>query len=665
LADVRRHLLRLVCVLATLPALFQLGLLAITCAWRFAYPYDLEWMEGGVLDHAQRYLDGRDLYVAPSVEFMPFLYTPLYPALLAGLSKIFGLGYQLGRAISVAAMLGTLVFAVHAPLREAGPERRALGVAAGLAAAGFWAATYPWVEGWYDIVRGDSLFVALVLGGLAVLRSAIDDPRPGFWQPRAAIAALLLALAFFAKQTGFLFVATGGLILLVFRWRALPLYVLVAGLLGGGGSLLYDRLSGGWYWIYAFGYHNQHEVYLPRFWDSFRLTLTKFWSIPVLVVAGSIAALVRRRFTRGLGFWLIVFLASLLVGALGWSRQWAHFNAFVITLTCGGIAAGVALLSLVPERPIVAAAVALVLFGTIGAELVRARWRPVDFVPTAADWRAGDRLIARLRETPGDVFVPYHPFYPRLAGKPGHIHRMGLLDANFRAPPDQKVPKLPPEAQNVAGLADALVEKRFALVILDERAQPYEFPGLEAAYRVDGVLPSNERPRTYTGARTAPATMWIPKGPPQPRPGWRPLFDFEGPSWAGWIVEGSAFGPRPAPGTLPQQGPVGGYDGLRLANSYHGGDSATGKLVSRFFVIDGPRLELRVGGGDGPGVRVELLQGGTVVRKATGQKSERLRVVTWDVAELVGKEVKLVVTDEETGAWGHILVDAVSLEAPR
>ena len=39
------------------PALAHLVLLAIAIAGRFGYPYDLEWMEGGMLHHAQRIED--------------------------------------------------------------------------------------------------------------------------------------------------------------------------------------------------------------------------------------------------------------------------------------------------------------------------------------------------------------------------------------------------------------------------------------------------------------------------------------------------------------------------------------------------------------------------------------------------------------------------------
>lgn len=58
------------------------GLLAALSTWyvgaflyvatrRIGHPYDLEWMEGGVYEHVARVLEGRELYVAPSLDLTP------------------------------------------------------------------------------------------------------------------------------------------------------------------------------------------------------------------------------------------------------------------------------------------------------------------------------------------------------------------------------------------------------------------------------------------------------------------------------------------------------------------------------------------------------------------------------------------------------------------
>ena len=87
----------------------QLGLLFTAVLSRFSYPYDLEWMEGGMLNHAARISDGAGIYVEPSVDFIPYLYTPLYPGLLAAFEPIFGISYQTGRAISILSIVAIVI----------------------------------------------------------------------------------------------------------------------------------------------------------------------------------------------------------------------------------------------------------------------------------------------------------------------------------------------------------------------------------------------------------------------------------------------------------------------------------------------------------------------------------------------------------------------------
>ncbi|MFI6033521.1 GH32 C-terminal domain-containing protein [Streptomyces sp. NPDC051315] len=78
------------------------------------------------------------------------------------------------------------------------------------------------------------------------------------------------------------------------------------------------------------------------------------------------------------------------------------------------------------------------------------------------------------------------------------------------------------------------------------------------------------------------------------------LQDFEGPGFGAWTTAGTAFGEGPAAGALAGQGAVDGFDGKGLANSFHGGDAATGTLTSPPFTVARPYLNFRVGGGRHP-----------------------------------------------------------------
>lgn len=683
----RAHARRALWLLLAAPGLAQLGLLLYTVARRFAYPFDLEWMEGGMLAHAARLTEGQSIYPPPSIDFIPYLYTPLYPTLLALLGSVFGISYQLGRAISVAAILAVvalLAVALRRIARQAGPHAPALRPAAWCGAAvatGFFCATYPWVEGWYDIARADTLFLAMLLGGLLLLERQARARAGLRGHLAVAGAAAVLALSFFCKQTGVFYVAVGGALLLAWSWRRVPAYVLAAGTVGLGGTALLTSVTDGWFWTYAYEVHQAHDFNMDRFYASFGNILGRSPGMSAAVLLGLVAVAVtgigRRALPAGAGpflRWTLVFGMSCVVGAIGWGTQWAHFNAYMPAMLTGGLAAGAALPALAgcarawrPDRAWLALAAPAVVAGMLAVQLAAALWSPAPFVPAERDRAAGHALIEHLRgmRAGGDIYVPYHPWYARMAGQASiHAHRMGIMDMSYG------------NHWQVAGLREAFREHRFAAVILDDRPPGWEFPGLRQHYRPDDRIPGAMRPRTFTGARVVPDTVWVPidTGPP---PGATVLFDFEQAHVRGWDMEGPAWGRRPVAAPVRGQGPVPGYRGRYYLTSMHRGDRSTGTLTSPVFRVTGERLTFRMSGGADPdALRIELrLVAGNgdagsgqevdapsgmtgPVRTASNDiDSERMREVVWDVGELAGREARLVLVDQATGAWGHLNAD--------
>lgn len=147
--------------------------------------------------------------------------------------------------------------------------------------------------------------------------------------------------------------------------------------------------------------------------------------------------------------------------------------------------------------------------------------------------------------------------------------------------------------------------------------------------------------------------------------------DFEGKDYGAWKTAGSAFGDRPASGTLPGQMTVEGFQGKGLVNSFLGGDNATGKLASPKFRIERKFISFLIGGGGYANETcMNLLIDGKIVRSAVGPNresggSERLSPVAWDVTQFVGREAELVIVDERQGGWGHINVDHIVLTNDR
>lgn len=479
------------------PALFQITLLAIAIAGRLRYPFDLEWMEGGLLHHALRVRAGEPLYPPPSSEFIPYLYTPLYPSLLAALGSVLTLGYALGRAVSVLALVGVAGVAARSLVRTpSGTTEDLAPRLVGLALAlGLMSAAYPVVEGWYDLVRADTLLILLVTAPLAVAPAIARRARDAVGvRAHLGIAALAAALAaaYFCKQTAVFYVAAGGAIVLGTAPRKVPTFVAVAGLIGLGGTALAQWLTDGWFWVYVSEIHRAHDFSWDRFWRSFgnilwRPSLPGAAPYPALgaamsltVLAGLAATALAYRRTRAvpagarpLLLWAPIFALSTLVGAIGWGTEFAHFNAYQPAFMHGALAAGAAVgaiaacaraLGAIRASTVAPYLVALAL----GAALWQARWQPQRFVPTQADAAAGERLLERVRALPGEVWMPSHPYYLVLAGKRPWVHRMGIKDVTWR------------QSRQVLGLTEAL------------------------------ELPANELPRVRSGARVAPESVWLP-----------------------------------------------------------------------------------------------------------------------------------------------------------
>lgn len=492
-AERRARLARL--VLAALFALLcaaHICLFAYVVARRLGFRYELEWMEGGMLGHSLRLLRGEPIYGAPTADFIPFLYTPLYPALVAALAKVAGLGFSLGRAVSVVSFASAAGFAALLA-RRAGSGRAALLFALGCAAA--LCATFPGGGAWYDIVRGDSLYLSLSLAGLWLAATRGD---------RAALAALagaLLAAAFFAKQTGSVLAIAGGLCTLLYprgerrgfaRLWPSAAFALAAGAVFSGGVVLLQLGSAGWFWRYVYELHQQHEFYARRAWLETPVVLLR--GQPVLW-AGLLVALgllsYRRALDRFLGRLAILATAGVALACIGFGTQYAHTNAYI-----PGLFFPVLLWAALLAR-LHATGARLPALVLACAHLGAAYWDPRPHLPSPADTAAGDRLIARLRAAPGPVLIPFHPFYAVMAGKAPHLHRMGILDIGM--PRD---------------LEERIRRREYDLVVMDDKTQWPRWSVLQQVYGVATTLvPGVDAPRVVTGAPTVPTWAMEPRSP--------------------------------------------------------------------------------------------------------------------------------------------------------
>jgi uncharacterized protein (DUF608 family) len=146
--------------------------------------------------------------------------------------------------------------------------------------------------------------------------------------------------------------------------------------------------------------------------------------------------------------------------------------------------------------------------------------------------------------------------------------------------------------------------------------------------------------------------------------------DWRKETYAGWKVEGKAFGTGPVEKKhIPAyQGDVGGGTG-RVVNSHATApgngvaekDGQTGKLTSKPFRIDRDFVNFWIGGGAHQGKTcLNLLVGGKVVRSAAGQNNNKMQQASFDVRPYRGKDATIEIVDAVAGGWGNVGVGQIT-----
>lgn len=471
------------------PLLLTLVVLALfgqTVAGRIDYPYDLEWMEGGMLLHALRVVQGLPIYVEPSADFIPYLYPPLYSWVVAALSMLPGveLTLGLGRLVSV---VGTLA-ACGALVAAARHERVPWGLAIG--AAGLYLSCYEDSGAFYDLVRTDGLLMGLTGWALVTARRG-----------QVRTAGVLLTLAYATKHTFALF---GAPILVWLLWtegRALALrFVLWSVLPALAYTAVMQIASGGAFLTWMIEVPSVHGTVAKRLFPGAPKEI--FQALPYSTGAAlAVGLLWMRRWSTGGGYW---FAQGLLALALcGLMR--AHTGGFINVLMPGHwmVALWAALaLGAVARRwqhPLVLGAAGALLALQIG----QGRWRPHLFLPTDEDRAAGDALVERVRAIEGEVLSPYAPWIPVLAGKDPYWHLIALWDIDYKRGPYFKASK---------SVDQAITDRRWAAILVGDDDNLGH--GLKRHYKKQERIRYKARAfYPKTGWKRRPAHIYVPLPP--------------------------------------------------------------------------------------------------------------------------------------------------------
>ena len=371
---------------------------------RILYPYPLDDLEDVALTEVQRILAGQPIYVAPTLEYVPLIYGPVYFYLSAAIASVTGPGFGSLRLVATLASAASMACAALLVRRETGSP------AAALLAAGLLAATYPLVNGAMSAGRTDSTCIFFLLAMLYVIRPA---PRVAWWAVGASGA--LAGLALLTKQSSIPVVLAALVYLVCVAPRQVRAFVLAACVTVGVPMVLLSAQSDGWALFYLWDLPRRHELrpdLLSTFW---RADVLPYMTVallfgPVFLIARALA-----RDWKVILFYALV-TASMLASAwapranIGGAR-----NVLLPAYAMLAILAGLGLHEAVAQlrssnrantRAFGAYALLVGLFQCL--VLV---YGPRAMAPYRSDLWADERMANKLAELQGSIFAPSYGGY--------------------------------------------------------------------------------------------------------------------------------------------------------------------------------------------------------------------------------------------------------------
>jgi len=460
-------------------SLFLVLLFLYTALRRLHYPYELEELEGSMFIGVLRVFHGQPLYPRPSLDFIPYMYSPGYYFASAWLGKLYGMTISTLRLTSILSTLGCFAAIYALVFTEV---RRHL---PSLAAVGIYAGCYTLCQEWFDLGRLDSFFVFLVL--LAMLCTRRLHP---------VIAAIAWALAFQTKQS----ILPAALLMLLSLYvpgDARQLRRMLTGLtafvvLVAGSLAWLNHTTAGWFSYYVFQVPRANADIKLRalliFPSADLLRPLALLLIVILAAAVLTPPSLRSAATR-------FYIAALSLLPLFWwirAHAGSTVNSLMPIYALLAVLFGVAFARLLTSLQQMDARAPLLLLAAVFAQVAAGIYNPGDYLPVKENTAAIRTAIDLVRATPGEVYVAQHPYYDYLAGKPTHADVVSLHDAMR--------PRSPIHAELQGEMQAAMSSGEFSAIVLDDPA---------AADKLDAIDGSTAWREGFPAQHTIPQTTGL------------------------------------------------------------------------------------------------------------------------------------------------------------
>ncbi|MBI4707218.1 MAG: glycosyltransferase family 39 protein [Candidatus Omnitrophica bacterium] len=465
--------------------------------FRIQYPFELEWEEGASLEHVRWVLSNHNYYVAPSLEFVPSIYTPLFFYISAVMSKILGVGFLPLRIISFVSSIGSFIMIYLMVNHETKDNLSAM------LASCLFAATFQLSGSWFDIGRVDSFFLFSLLVGIYLLKCRTSPAS-------RVVAAIFFSISFFTKQTALVISLPIMLYFILSDRRSALFFIIPLASIIGIGSVLFNYMSDGWFNFYVFE--------LPKTTPLDTRPIMHFWIkdivlpfyIAIFIAIFYIVSLTNVSKKQMFSFYLLTAVG--MFGASWFSRYrgGGYYNvllpAYAFTSILFGL--GVNKLSMIsqslPARKqdlmkCILYFVCILQFGSL-------IYNPMNQIPSKEDLEAGWDLVGKLAKIDGEIYIPFHGYLNSFNGKKGYAHQMGMRDVLTTS--SEKHAHI--KSKLIEEIKQAMKERKFSAIIID--SEPWYPRGMKEYYiENERIFDKDNIFFSVTGMRTRPEIIYTPR----------------------------------------------------------------------------------------------------------------------------------------------------------
>ncbi len=320
------------------------------------------------------------------------------------------------------------------------------------------------------------------------------------------ISGFLFALAFYTKQTSLVMILVAlATLLLVRGWRSTLRLGLSFTLITVFVIFIENSISDGWYWYYVFHLPRFHQFVEPLLGQLLVQMINLLQPMGVFFAIGLAGKLLllKNDWKNDTGLLAFACLGLTAIAVLAGLNKGSYANAYLPAFAAFALLGGIGGAAL--QRSLKQTSQRLTLYVLLALQFGLLYFQPNAQIPTRADAEAGEKLVALLKQTPGEVLIPYHNYLAVMAGKPAYAHHIALLEIRgaFGNQTDSEWTAIENE------INQSIQRKRFALILLEHQHELWQ--AAFDNYQATSIEYPTERAfLPVTGAETRPETLWQP-----------------------------------------------------------------------------------------------------------------------------------------------------------